>query len=105
VAAASVESARREWEDGHRRLLGASSERRRHERLLVQVDVVTEELRKRIGQTFTLAQLADVYRTAERWSRDAVADRAGEVSQVADLALVEDAAFHLYSRGAIDYSP
>jgi hypothetical protein len=67
--------------------------------------VLTEELRRRIGQTFTLAELAEAYRGAERWSRDAVADRTYGAAAPADLALVEDAAFHLYSRGAVDYTP
>jgi hypothetical protein len=103
--AASLESARREWEDGHRRLLAAAADRRRHDRLLRQVDVVTDELRRRIGQTFSLADLAGAYRGAEKWSRDAVAERASEQARPEDLALVEAAAFYLYSRGATDYSP
>jgi hypothetical protein len=105
VAGPSVESARREWEAGHRRLLDAARDRPRYERLLEQVAVVGDELRRRIGQTFTLSELADAYRAAERWSRDAVAERASVDARPGDLALVEDAAFHLYSRGATDYSP
>ena len=105
AVAASVESARREWEDGHRRLVAAARDRERHERLLAQVEVLTEELRRRVGQTFTLAELAHAYRRAEAWSRDAIADRAPHAARPEDVSLAEDAAFHLYARGATDYSP
>ena len=70
-----------------------------------QVDAVTAELRRRVGQTFTLAELAAAYAGAERWSRDAVASSAPPAGWPRTLALVEAAAFHLYARGAVDYTP
>lgn len=100
-----MDSARREWEDGHRRLLAAAPDRARYGRLVAQVDALTDELRRRLGQTFTLEQLAEAYRAAERWSREAVTERAPEEARPGDLALVEDAAFCLYARGATDFSP
>ncbi len=100
-----MDSARREWEDGHRRLLATAPDRARHGRLVAQVDVLTDELRRRLGQSFTLEQLAEAYRAAERWSREAVIERIPEDARPEDLALVEDAAFHLYARGATDFSP
>ena len=63
------------------------------------------QLRRRVGQWFTLAELAEAYSGAEVWSRDAVADRAPFPGWVQTLSIVEGAAFHLYSRGAIDYRP
>ena len=39
----------------------------RYERLLEQVEIVTDELRRRVGQTYSLGELALVYRDAERW--------------------------------------
>jgi hypothetical protein len=105
VATAFVDSARREWEEGHRRLLATASDRRRHERLLAQVELVTDELRRRIGQTFTLGELAKAYREAERWSREVLGERGPEDARPEDVSLVEDAAFHLYARGAVDYAP
>ena len=101
-----VESVRQEWEESHRRLESAARDRAHYHRLLDQVAAVTGELRKRVGETYTLEQLAAAYERAERWSRDAVEDAA---AQTADwprtAALVEGAAFHLYSRGAQDYVP
>src|SRR5204862_9680 len=41
----------------------------------------------------------------ERWGRDAVAERAPYEGWPRDVSLVEDAAFHVYSRGAVDFEP
>ena len=101
----SVDSVRHEWADGNRRFEALARDRRRYARLLEQVEIVTDELRRRVGQTFTLAQLADVYADAERWTRDAIAERTAAPDWPATLALVEDAAFHRYQRGAVDYEP
>jgi hypothetical protein len=73
--------------------------------LLDAVNAVTSELRARVGQTFTLEQLVDAYGDVERWGREAVAGRAPYEGWPRDLALVQDAAFHLYARGAIDFEP
>jgi hypothetical protein len=94
---------RHEWEDGARRLEGERGDRRRYERLLAQLEVVTDELRKRVGQTYTLAELAAAYREAERWARETVEERAPAPGWPRDLALVLAAAFHAYQRGAVDY--
>jgi hypothetical protein len=96
--------ARHEWEDGHRRLEAERSDRARYRRLLQQVEVVIEELRRRIGGTYTLAELAAVYRDADAWARQAVADRAPGPGWPRDLTLVLAAAFHAYQRGASDYA-
>ncbi len=50
---------RQEWEEGDRRLEEERGDRRRYERLLEQVAIVTDELRKQVGQTYTLAELVD----------------------------------------------
>lgn len=101
----AVENARHEWEESHRRLAVEEPDRERYERLLEQVEAVGAELRRRIGQTFTLAELAEVYAGAERWSRDAIAATRPPPGWPRTVALVEGAAFHLYSRGALDYAP
>jgi hypothetical protein len=105
MSAVALEHARQQWEEGHRRLQSRAQDRRAYERLYAQVDSVIEELRRRIGQHFTLQELAAVYVGAERWSRDAAANGAPETARPEDLATVEDAAFHLYARGAVDYVP
>jgi hypothetical protein len=104
MSEAELESARREWQEGHDRLLEGAS-RTERERLLNQVDVVLEELRRRVGATFTLTELAGAYAGVEQWSRVAVADKAPGPGWPLTLSLVEAAAFHVYSRGAVDYAP
>ena len=104
VTEAEVESARRDWEDGHRQLL-AEHDAWRREQLMAQVDAVLAELRRRIGATFTLADLAAAYTTAERWTRTAVAEIAPPPGWARTLSVVEAAAFHVYARGAVDYAP
>ena len=105
MSEAEIESARREWEDGRRRLLEQADDSRERERLLAQVDVVTEELRRRVGGTFTLAELTRAYAGAEAWSREVVSQRSPAPGWPRTLSLVEATAFHLYARGAIDYEP
>ena len=105
ITEAEIESARREWEEGYRRLQDEARRESAPERLLAQVDAVAAELRRRVGGTFTLRELASAYGEAERWSRDAVAERAAAPGWPRTLSLVEAAAFHEYSRGAQDYEP
>ena len=73
-------------------------------RLNLQLDAVTMELRRRVGGTFTLRELAAEYARADAWTRSALAERAAP-GWPRTLSLVEGAAFHLYSRGAADYAP
>lgn len=105
ITEAELESARREWEEGHRRLQDEARREANPERLLRQVDTVFAELRRRVGGTFTLRELAAEYAGAERWSRAVVAERAPAPGWPRTLSLVEAAAFHEYARGAQDYEP
>ena len=101
----SVESARHEWEHGYRRLEASRGDGDAYARLLIQVETITDELRRRLGGTFTLAELVEAYTGAERWVRDVVSERAPVRNWPRTLATAEDAAFHLYQRGAVDYEP
>ena len=101
----SVQTARVDWERAFAELEAQKREPRRYARLLDAVDAVTAGLRARVGQTFTMEQLLEAYRDVERWGREAVSDRAPYEGWPRDLALVQDAAFHLYARGAIDFEP
>jgi hypothetical protein len=101
MSAVAVENARLQWEDGYRRLNEYASDRPTYERLLAEVGVLIDELNRRVGQTFTLSELAAAYDDADRWLLEVLAPGAGAIQ----LGLVEDAAFHVYARGAIDYAP
>ena len=101
----SVDVARIEWERAFRRLEGERGDARRYRRLLEAVEAVTAELRARVGQVFTMDELLEAYAGVERWGREAVSERAAYDGWPRDLTLVEDAAFHLYARGATDFQP
>ena len=100
-----MESARQEWEEAFRRYETEMRDPAQAARLRPQFAVLRDELRKRVGSTFTLAQLAAEYIKAERWARDAVAERAAAPGWPRTLTVVEGAAFHTYARGAVDYEP
>ncbi len=102
---ASVDAARQQWEDGNRRLESQSSDPDLYLRLLEQLEVATEELRKRVGETFTLADLAEAYVVSDEWLRGAVEERVETPGWQRHLSLVQDAAFYQYARGATDYRP
>jgi hypothetical protein len=101
---ADVEIARLEWEDAYRALAEAARDPAVEEGLRVQLEALTSELRRRVGGTFTLRELADEYGRADIWARDALAKGAAP-GWPRTLSLVEGAAFHRYSRGAVDYAP
>jgi hypothetical protein len=100
-----VEVARQEWEEGARRLEAAREDRRRYRQLLELLELVLDELRKRIGQTYTLAELVVAYGESDRWGREVLEERAETPTWPRDLSVVLAAAFDAYQRGAIDYEP
>jgi hypothetical protein len=100
-----LETTRHEWQEGHRRLQAAAADRPRYTRLLREMDIVLEELRRRVGQTFTLDELAAAYGQSDRWAQEAVAERDPAPGWPTRVATVQEAAFHIYSRGAADYRP
>jgi hypothetical protein len=102
--AGDVASARLEWEEAHRGLADACRDPRQEAALRPQLEAVTSELRRRVGGTFTLRELVDAYAGADRWTGDALAEL-GVAGWPRTLALVEGAAFHLYSRAAVDFTP
>jgi hypothetical protein len=103
--AIGLETARHEWEDALRRVESERSDRIRYARLLAQIEVVSDELRRRVGQTFSLDDLVRAYGEAESWARGAVSERAATPGWARDLTTVVAAAFHAYQRGAVDYVP
>jgi hypothetical protein len=106
-AGVMLQAARQQWDEGLRRLDAEGEDTARSRHLWLLIEEVVAELRRRVGQTFTLADLAGVYEGSEDWVRDVVIRatppraRAG----LKDSALVQDAAFAHYARGATDYRP
>ncbi len=98
MSAVAVEHARQQWDEGHRRVQSYSTDRALFLQIHGQVGEVVAELNRRVGQTFTLAELADAYRQSDRWLYEIL-------GASPHLALAQDAAFYLFARGAVDYSP
>ncbi len=105
AAMTTLASARRDWEEGRRRLAEAARDAARADALDRQREAVLEELRRRVGGVYTLAELAEVYAGAERWVLEVVEARAPSRGWSRTAALAGDAAFHAYSLGARDYAP
>jgi hypothetical protein len=105
LAVSQIEVARQEWEEGSRRLEAAREDTRRYRQLLELFELVLDELRKRIGQTYTLAELVGAYGRSESWAREVLEERATQPDWPRDLTVVVAAAFDAYQRGAIDYEP
>jgi hypothetical protein len=101
----ALETTRREWEEGNRRLQAAASDRPLYQRLLAELDLVLDQLRRRVGQTFTLDELASAYGDSDRWVQEALQEAEPAPGWPARTTIVQDAAFHVYSRGAVDYRP
>jgi hypothetical protein len=102
-----LQAARHQWDEGLRRLDAEGEDTARSRHLWILIEEVVAELRRRVGQTFTLADLADAYEGSEDWVRDVVvrATPAKARAGLKDSALVQDAAFARYARGATDYRP
>lgn len=96
-----LENALFQWEEGRRAWQEIDDSRRR--RLADRViDAIRDELRRRIGPTFSAAELADLYGQGTDWAQQVAIDVApameGEAQSLAD------AAFWLYLRGATDFA-
>ena len=70
-----------------------------------QMEPVAAELRRRVGGSFTLTELAAAYEDSERWTLTAISERSHRPGWVRTASSAADAAFHVYARGARDYKP
>ncbi len=100
-----AEVTRQEWEEGSRRLEAARDDGPRYRQLLRFLDLVLDELRRRVGQTYTLGELVAAYGESDRWGREVLEERAESTDWWRDLSIVLAAAFDAYQRGATDYKP
>ena len=102
--AADVESAKMEWDRAYRDLVEAARDTAASEPIRAQLETISAELRRRVGGTYTMRELADEYVVADAWARDVLSEQ-NVPGWPRLLALLEGAAFHLYARGAVDYAP
>ena len=100
-----IETSRIQWEEARLRLEWEPDSLRQAQ-LFDLVDAVVGRLRRELGSVFSLSELDERYMEAESWVIELVQDRTPcERARVGppDTALVQDAAFDLYARGAHDY--
>jgi hypothetical protein len=106
VASVDVELARQHWEEGNRRFEAIRERDSNLYQALVRLaGIVTGELRARVGQVFTMAELVAAYLRAEDWGRQVIADSEPPSGWPSHVSSVVDAAFREYARGATDYEP
>jgi hypothetical protein len=92
------ENALFQWREGERRLAEASEPARAD--LDRAADAVVEELRRRLGSTFLLGELVDLYGLDTDWGTEL----ARRYAAGTDAAAVVDAAFSRYAREASDFA-
>jgi hypothetical protein len=89
----AVENALFQWEEGERRVREAPALDR-------SAWLVLDELRRRLGGSFTIAELAELYAGDIDWA----VELAGRGAGSAQASYAVDAAFGRYAREARDYA-
>ena len=100
----SLESALFQWEDGYRKLESARSNPGRYSTLGRAVRAIQDELRKRLGSTFSVEELAAVYNSGTDWGLEVAIEAVPSDEAGWDSATVVDAAFYLYMREAANFA-
>lgn len=91
-----------QWQAGLRRLEDAPFDERPV--LEVATREVYAELRRRLGSTFMLDELVDLYDAGTGWVSQAAMAAAPDAPFAWDVRIVGDAAFARYMREAADYA-
>ena len=96
-----LENALFQWEEGWRSLQAIDDPRQRRlaDRM---IGAIRDELRRRIGVTFSAAELANLYGAGTDWAQQVALDVAPGAE--GDAQSLADAAFWLYLRGASDFA-
>jgi hypothetical protein len=94
----ALENALFQWREGERRV-AATTEPARAD-LERAVAVVVDELRKRLGSTFVVDELADLYADGTDWATELAVRQGASM----DAATVVDAAFARYAREASNFA-
>ena len=94
----ALENALYQWQDGNRRLTEAPEPARAD--LEHAAGAVVDELRKRLGSSFLLEELADFYQSGTDWATALASRHAAGTN----AAAVVDAAFARYAREASNFA-
>jgi hypothetical protein len=98
----AFENAIYQWRQGERRLQQAPAERARL--LVLLVDALVAELRRRLGGRFTSQELVDLYEQGTSWCLQIAMKLAPEDPWAWEPGVAVDAAFARYLREACDYA-
>ncbi|MGI8749663.1 MAG: hypothetical protein ACR2J6_03805 [Thermoleophilaceae bacterium] len=93
----ALDNAMSQWRDGEERL--RSAELADQPYLESAVWQVLKEIRRRLGSSFEIGELAELYAGGTDWAEDIAQSRAGT-----ETVAAVDAAFARYSREASDYA-
>lgn len=96
---ARVASARFAWDDGARQLAPRLADGGNRARL---VDAIHDELRRRVGATFRVGELVEVYEGASGWYLELASRIAPGDPESWEPSVTMDGAFGLYQRFAVD---
>ena len=94
----ALENALFQWRDGEQRLRDAPEPGRR--RLEQAAEAIVEELRRRLGSSFLVGELASLYADGTDWA----ATLAERYTPGTEASYVVDAAFARYAREAKDFA-
>ena len=94
----ALENALYQWREGERRVAGTDEPARAD--LERAADAVVEALRKRLGSSFVLDELADMYADGTDWATEL----ARRYAAGTDAAAVVDSAFARYAREASNFA-
>ncbi len=94
----ALDNAVLQWQEGDQWLRRSRPGEQAH--LEGAVQAVLEGIRKRLGSSFHIAELAELYTQGTDWAEDVAARRWADL----DAVMVVDAAFARYAREAADYA-
>jgi hypothetical protein len=98
----AFDTAIQQWRAGERRLESAPPEQRPALERVTQA--IHDELRRRLGSTFTVDELAELYDRGTGWCLDVAYATAPGAPWAWDARVVADAAFNRYLREAADFA-
>ncbi|MTD46570.1 hypothetical protein GKE82_20325 [Conexibacter sp. W3-3-2] len=98
----TFETAVQQWREGQRRIDQLEDAQQIAAERVVERTV--QELRRRLGSSFTTEELVDLYDRGTSWVLDLAVATAPGAPWAWEQRLVADAAFHRYVREASDYA-
>lgn len=91
-----------QWDRGLRRLQDAPADQRAALERVTRA--IQDELRRRLGSSFTAQELADYYDRGTGWCTEVALATAPDDPYAWDVRTVADAAFARYLRDAVDFA-